>query len=188
MAGRTLTLFPGQFSTLLLAYDKTDFVDYIHGINLVGSTVLAPSNYAFKRLGVRANAFLFNTDTGKKYLRALLKYHITPNATFYTDAYYDKTDSSRQQPGAEGLERRHYELPTLLGDSHVAVDVVSLGGLSAIRINGFAHISIRDALAKNGVIQVLDQVLIPPCKKGGSEHTGDVDVEDLKTRLQPYLE
>ncbi|KAM4055855.1 fasciclin domain-containing protein [Hirsutella rhossiliensis] len=187
MAGQILTLFPGHFSTLLLAYEKTDFIKYIHGVKMVGSTVLAPSNYAFKRLGVRANAFLFNTETGRKYLRALLKYHITPNATFYTDSYYDKTDSGRQQPGAEGLERRHYELPTLLGDARVAVDVVSLGGLSAIRINGFAHISIRDGVAKNGVIQVLDQVLIPPCSKGGSEHAGDIDVEDLKTRLEPYL-
>ncbi|EQL03723.1 fasciclin domain family protein [Ophiocordyceps sinensis CO18] len=186
-AGRTLALFPAQFSTLLLAYEKTDFVKYIRGVNLVGSTILAPSNYAFKRLGVRANAFLFNTETGHRYLRALLKYHIVPNATLYTDSYYDKTHSDRQQPGAEGLKRRHYELPTLLGDAHVAVDVVSFGSLAAIRINGFAHISIRDGVAKDGVIQVLDQVLMPPCKRGGPEHGGNVDVEDLKTRLEPYL-
>lgn len=184
MVGRTLSLFPAQFSTLLLAYDRTGFVDYIHGVDLVGSTVLAPSNAAFARLGARANAFLFNTDTGRRYLRALLRYHVVPNATLYSDAFYHATGAT---PAARRLERRHYDLRTLLGDAHVAVDVLSLGDFSIVRVNGFAHVTVRDGVAKNGVIQVLDQVLLPPCKEGASDHAGDVPVARLKARLEPYL-
>ncbi|RDA91052.1 hypothetical protein CP533_6119, partial [Ophiocordyceps camponoti-saundersi (nom. inval.)] len=189
MVGRILSLFPSQFSTLLLAYEKTDFVDYVHHLTLNGSTVFAPSNNAFGRLGPKANAFLFNTSKGRRYLRALLKYHISPNATLYTDAFYDETtDDTAGHPSAEGLEREHYDLPTLLGDSRIGVDIARLGGFSAVRVNGFAHISVRDGVAKNGVIQVVDQVLMPPRKgrrSGGPRRA--VTVRELKARLEPYL-
>ncbi|RDA86506.1 hypothetical protein CP532_2012 [Ophiocordyceps camponoti-leonardi (nom. inval.)] len=189
MVGRILSLFPSQFSTLLLAYEKTDFVDYVHHITLNGSTVFAPSNNAFGRLGPKANAFLFNTSKGRRYLRALLKYHISPNATLYTDAFYDETsDDVAGRPSAEGLEREHYDLPTLLGDSRIGVDIARLGGFSAVRVNGFAHISVRDGVAKNGVIQVVDQVLMPPRKgrPSGSPRRA-LTVRELKARLEPYL-
>lgn len=55
MIGRVISLFPAQFSTLLLAYDKTDFVKYVHHIKMNGSTVFAPSNKAWERLGPKAN-------------------------------------------------------------------------------------------------------------------------------------
>ncbi|KAJ6437442.1 fasciclin domain-containing protein [Purpureocillium lavendulum] len=186
MAGRVITLFPSQFSTLLLAYEKTDFVKFIHGVKMTGSTVFAPSNGAFERLGPRANAFLFNTEKGLKYLKALLKYHIAPNATLYSDAFYDKTGSDDK---VDAAETEHYDLGTLLGKARVSVDIARLGGFSAIRINGFAHVSVRDGLAKNGVIQVVDKVLIPQHKhhKGHSDDVKDIDVEDLVTRLEPYV-
>ncbi|KJZ75306.1 hypothetical protein HIM_05232 [Hirsutella minnesotensis 3608] len=182
--GRVLTLFPQYFSTLLLAYEKTDFVNYIHHVQMTGSTVWAPSNYAWKRLGVRTNAFLFNTEKGRKYLRALLKYQISPNATFYSDAFYDKTGEEKKK----GVERHHWDLPTLLGKARVSVDSVEFAGFSAIRVNGFAHITVRDGISKNGVIQVLDSVLIPPCKKSHAAKGGEIEVDDLKARLEPYLE
>ncbi|KAF4594395.1 fasciclin domain-containing protein [Ophiocordyceps camponoti-floridani] len=189
MVGRILSLFPSQFSTLLLAYEKTDFVDFIHHVSLNGSTVFAPSNNAFGRLGPRANAFLFNTSKGRRYLRALLKYHISPNATLYTDAFYDATtEDAAGRPSAEGLEREHYDLPTLLGDARIGVDIARLGGFSAVRVNGFAHISVRDGVAKNGVIQVVDQVLMPP-RKGhpAARSRRALTVKELMARLEPYL-
>ncbi|KYK54367.1 fasciclin domain family protein [Drechmeria coniospora] len=186
-AGRIITLLPGQFSTLLLAYEKTEFVKYIHGVTLVGSTVFAPSNDAFKRLGIRANAFLFNTEKGVRYLKALLKYHISPNATLYSDAYYDKTGG--KDVGAS--EREHYDLPTLLSRARVSVDISRWAGFSAMVVNGFVGVSVRDGLAKNGVIQMLDKVLIPAHKHrhdGKSADVDEIDVEELMERLDPYLE
>jgi hypothetical protein len=55
MIGRVISLFPAQFSTLLLAYDKTDFVKFVHNVKMNGSTVFAPSNSAWERLGPKAN-------------------------------------------------------------------------------------------------------------------------------------
>jgi uncharacterized surface protein with fasciclin (FAS1) repeats len=189
MIGRILTLFPAEFSTLLLAYEKTDFVKYIHGIEMDGSTVFAPSNRAFAALGPRANAFLFNTEKGLKYLKALLKYHIAPDATLYSDAFYDKTDDSE----ADGLRREHYDLKSLLHEAHIGVDMAFFAGLTSIKVNGFVNVRVRDAPGKNGVIHVVDKVLIPPCKHK-HHHDADlsvfdeVSVEELMERLGPYVE
>lgn len=185
--GPLISLFPGQFSTLLLGYEKTDFVKYIHHVKMVGSTVFAPTNNAFAWLGIKANAFLFNTETGLKYLKAILKYHIAPNATLYSDAFYDKTSSE----GVDVFAREHYDLKTLLGDTRVGVDIATLGAFKSIRVNGFSHVSISDGIAKNGAIQVIDKVLLPPCKKHGhhkDDMTGEIEIEDLMDRLADYVE
>jgi uncharacterized surface protein with fasciclin (FAS1) repeats len=183
MIGRLISLFPAEFSTLLLAYIKTDFVKFIHNVKMAGSTVFAPSNAAFVRLGPRVNAFLFNTDRGLKYLDAILKYHIVPNATLYSDAFYD----GRGQE-VEGLETEHYDFETLLKDAHVGVDVVTLASFTTIRVNGFSYVTIKDGLGKNGVVQVIDKVLIPPHKKGEHDGDEDMEVEELIERLSPLVD
>lgn len=194
MVGRELTLFPGEFSTLLLAYEKTNFVDFIHNVKMVGSTVFAPSNKAFQKLGPRANAFLFNTETGLGYLKALLKYHIVANATLYTDAFYDETDAAQgSAPLPTSMEKReHFDLVTLLHDLHVSVDILEWASLKFVTVNGFAGLQVRDAVAKNGVIHVLDRVLIPPHKHKkdvaqDSIWDGVIDVDELKERLEDYV-
>ena len=168
--------------------EKTDFVKYVHGLDLVGSTTFAPTNSAFARLGVRANAFLFNTETGHKYLKAILKYHIAPNVTLYTDAIYDSTEEG----GSHQLGRDHYELKTLLEGKSVGVDIGSLGAFVSMKVNGFSRVSITDGVAKNGVVQVVDHVLIPPHRHGhgdaGMESVEDISVEELMDRLDGYVE
>jgi uncharacterized surface protein with fasciclin (FAS1) repeats len=187
MIGRILTLFPSEFSTLLLAYEKTDFVNFIHHVKMVGSTVFAPSNRAFSNLGPRVNAFLFNTESGLKYLKAILKYHIVANVTLYTDAVYDKTgDKATEQ------SREHFDLKTLLDGTHIGVDKATFAGLTIIKVNGFANVVRRDAPGKNGVIHVLDKVLIPPRTHGEEslfeELFEELTVEDLMERLAPFVE
>ncbi|PHH67536.1 hypothetical protein CDD82_1377 [Ophiocordyceps australis] len=187
--GLLLTAFPSHFSTLLLAYKTTDFVNFVHGIHMPGgSTVFAPSNTAFGRLGEATNAFLFNSPKGRKYLAALLKYHIVPNATLYSDAYYDHVDNDAQPASSR---REHYDLKTLLGDARVSADVLRWAGFAFFRINGFAHVSVRDGVASNGVVQVLDSVLLPPRKTSpivsDNDVAGGIGVEELKARLDAYL-
>lgn len=177
-----------MFSTLLLAYEKTDFVKYIHGVKLVGSTIFAPSNHAFARLGPKVNAFLFNTETGLRYLRALLKYHISPNATLYTDAFYDKTHA--EDAHGKLWETDHYDLPTLLDDKPVGVDITRLGGLISVKVNCNTHASVTDGIAKNGVIHVVDKVLIPPHKSGHGDKSDvedDVDLEWFKEQFDHVM-
>lgn len=184
LVGRELTLLPSQFSTLLLAYEKTDFVKYIHGVKSTGTTVFAPSNRAFARLGPKANAFLFNTETGRKYLTALLKYQIVANATLYSDAYYHPDDKK----DVKATEHYHLDLPTLLDGKNIAVDIATWGGWTRIKLNGYIPIVVADGVAKNGVIHVPGRVPIPPHKHKADYDGGEIDVEELKERLSEYVD
>ncbi|KAK2015910.1 fasciclin domain-containing protein [Colletotrichum eremochloae] len=182
--GRDLSLLPSRFSTLLLAYEKTDFVKYIHGVKSTGTTVFAPSNHAFARLGYRANAFLFNTECGKKYLKALLKYQIVANATLYSDAFYRPDEKD-----VNAMEHYHVDLPTLLDGKNIAVDVATWGGWTKVKLNGYIPIIVADAVAKNGVIHVPDRVPIPPHKHHKVDDVdGEISVEELKERLSDYVD
>ncbi|KAF9880090.1 fasciclin domain-containing protein [Colletotrichum karsti] len=184
LVGRELTLLPSQFSTLLLAYEKTDFVKFIHGVKSTGTTVFAPSNNAFARLGPRANAFLFNSPTGLKFLKALLKYQIVANTTLYSDALYrpdNKGDASVE-------EHIHVDLPTLLGGKNIAVDVAVWRGFRRVKLNGYIPIVVADGIAKNGVIHVPARVPIPPHKHKADSEDGSITVEELKERLAEYVD
>ncbi|KPM34916.1 hypothetical protein AK830_g11659 [Neonectria ditissima] len=187
--GREISLFPSAFSTLLLAYDRTDFVKYIHGIKMVGSTVFAPSNKAWESLGPRTNAFLFNTEKGHKYLNALLKYQIVPNITLYSDEIYYSDEANRPVAQANS-DHFHLELGTLLEKS-LGVDVYIWNGWRSIVVNGATKVGFQDGIGKNGVIQVIEGIPIPPHRKGGKSAeilNEEIEVEDLKERLREYVE
>lgn len=183
-----IDLLPGEFSTLELGLGKTGLFDMINSTDHKGGTFFAPSNFAFQKLGPRINAFLFS-KYGQKYLKALLEYHIVPDNTLYSDAYY-KADSSESH---EGVPKGyfHVDLPTLLEDRSLSVDIARYGGFISIKINGFGRVTVQDGVAEDGVIQVVSDVLIPPKKLPGGpgvEWTGEeLEVEDLMERLEPYV-
>ncbi|KAI2467847.1 FAS1 domain-containing protein [Annulohypoxylon bovei var. microspora] len=191
-----ISLFPSKFSTLELAASKTGLTHHHHHHpsnssdgKLTGLTIFAPTNLAFKKLGPRANAFLFNTPRGLHFLRALLTYHVVANETLYSDAYYGV-----QKVGEESADGHfHIDLPTLLGDKHIAVDVARWHGFVRMKLNGRVGVAVQDGLARNGVVQVVDSVLVPPHprKHRGEEREdedGEISVEDLVERLRPYVE
>lgn len=187
--GRELTLFPSAFSTLLLAYEKTNFTEFIHGVKMIGSTVFAPDNAAFEKLGPAANAFLFNTQKGLGYLKAILKYHIVPNEVVYSDAYYSESDAEARDDVGRG--HYHLDVPTLLGEKNIAIDVARWGGIIRVKLNGYIPIKLQDAIAKNGVVHLPSSVLIPPHqhdKKNSEDFGEDISVEELMERLGDYVE
>ncbi|KAI8632814.1 FAS1 domain-containing protein [Xylariaceae sp. FL1651] len=219
-AGRILSLLPSKFSTLLLAVEKTGLahLGHEHGRHgkhddtthkqKTGLTLFAPTNLAFRKLGPAANAFLFNTEKGLGYLRALLKYHVVVNETLYSDAYYGlkghsedltsvlQLDDNLEQDGVKGGKHNghfHIDLPTALGDKSLSIDIARWYGFINMRINGHIDVAIQDGIAQDGVLQVLNSVLIPPRepKRDGAwtedEH-GWISVEELVERLQPYVE
>lgn len=197
-AGRLLSLFPSKFSTLLLAYDKTNFSSFVDGIKLEGSTVFAPDNAAFAKLGPAANAFLFNTEKGLGYLKALLKYHIVPDEVVYSDAYYSSGDGKKgmEDEDAEARDdvgRGHYHLdvPTLLDEKNLAIDVSRWAGIIEVKLNGYITLKVQDAVAKDGVIHLPNSILIPPHKRGEEMEEnvdGEMSVEELMARLDGYVE
>ncbi|KAI0153748.1 FAS1 domain-containing protein [Pestalotiopsis sp. NC0098] len=188
---RLIQLVPQKFSTLLLAAEKTGLAKEVHGVPTVGGTLFAPTNWAFEKLGPGANAFLFNSEKGLGYLKALLKYHAVANETLYSDAYYGRDSSEGADAEAAQF---HVDLPTLLDDKSLSIDIARWGGLIDIRINGFTHVSIQDGIAKDGVIQVVSSVLIPPHgdhgESGSSSYVDgeEIAVEELMARLEPFVE
>lgn len=189
-----INLLPGEFSTLELALTKTGIFeqmnnsDYEHN----GGTFFAPNNFAFKKLGPRANAFLFS-KYGEKYLKALLEYHIVVDQTLYSDAFIDgtKDDADEDKTTDVHSSTYHYDLPTLLEDKYLSVDVGRMGPFVEIRINGFSRVTVSDGVAADGVIQVVSNVLIPPKNPGAEQvfwNGEELEVDDLKERLQPFVE
>jgi len=186
-AHRLLSLYPSEFSTLLLAAEKTG----LHGDKdhpTKGLTIFAPTNWAFKKLGPGANAFLFNTEKGLKYLKALLQYHCVVNETLYSDEYYGRPDEG-DDVDTENAQY-HVDLPTLLEGKHLSIDIARFYGMITMKINGYTKVSVQDSLAKDGVVQVLNSVLIPPHERKGfwKEEDGEIEVHELIERLQPLVE
>ena len=197
-AQKIVELLPGSFSTLLLAAEKTGLADKAkeHSHDLTGLTIFAPTNSAFRRLGPAANAFLFNSERGLKYLKALLKYHIVANETLYSDAYYGHKkhdgDGDDEDKTVEGRATEnghfHVDLPTLLGDRRLSIDIARWYGLIEIKINGFTRVAVQDGVARDGVIHTLNSVLIPPHEQKGALPSGaEISVEDLVERLEGFV-
>ena len=90
----------------------------------------------------------------------------------------------------------HLDLPTLLGGHEIAVDLTHLGPYVSFKLNGWRRVGFADVLSKDGVIHVLDRVLIPPRRLEGDavllgeEGDGDdeVEIEELVERLRPWVE
>ncbi len=131
---------------------------------------------------------------GEKYLDALLKYHIVANQTLYSDAFYKAKSADESVFENELFEEQdvpkrqiHVDLPTLLSDRSLSIDILRYGWAITILINGFSTVSVQDGVAKDGVIHAVPKVLIPPKLPGGKaeEADGEIDVEDLMERLLP---
>jgi uncharacterized surface protein with fasciclin (FAS1) repeats len=165
---------------------KTGLGKELHGLNTIGGTLFAPTNWAFEKLGPGANAFLFNTEKGLGYLKALLKYHIVVNETLYSDAYYGRDGGSNVDTETS---QYHIDLPTLLEEKSLSIDIARWAGFITFKINGFTQVSIQDGIAQDGVIQVVSSVLIPPHEHHGAYVDGEeIEVEELIERLEPFLD
>ncbi|KAK4240127.1 Fasciclin domain-containing protein [Achaetomium macrosporum] len=190
-----IRLLPGHFSTLALALETTGLGEELEKegeSRRGGGTLFAPTNRAWQRLGPKANAFLFS-EKGRKYLKALVKYHVVVNETLYSDAFYSGKKEGDEE--GESTNYRHVDLTSLLDGKPISVDVREWKGFVSIVVNGFIKVVVRDGIANDGVIQVVDKVLIPPCKHhdgdDGDDSKGvekEMSVEELKSRLEPYLE
>lgn len=151
-------ILPSDFSTFINAAWKTGLVETLNETS--HSTVFAPSNFAFAKLGARINAYLFS-KRGQPTLTKLIKYHIVPDVLFYSDAVYEKT-SAVATPEAitpTGLVA-HYEFKTSLDDESINVDVGEWGRFKTIVFNG-RRLGTSDIPAKNGVLQKLDGIILP---------------------------
>jgi len=183
-----LSALPGEFSTLDLALEKTGLLPAFNDSSSHhGGTLFAPSNFAFKKLGPKINAFLFSRF-GLKYLKALVLYHVADDVTLYSDAIYnDSADAPPHHKVPKSVI--HVDLPTGLEGKSLSIDIARWGRFVTMKINGFTKVSVLDGIAKDGVIHVLSNVLIPPKTPGASSVADeDLSLEEFQARLAPFIE
>ena len=126
-----------------------------------------------------------------------MKYHVVANETLYSDAFYKAKDiQSTLWPGnvkGEAIPKGflHVDLPTLLDDKSLSIDIARYGGFIRIKINGFTSVAVQDGIAKDGVIHQVSSVLLPPKVPGKAqfeEAEGEMDLEEFKERLVPFVQ
>ncbi|PYI06863.1 Fasciclin-domain-containing protein [Aspergillus sclerotiicarbonarius CBS 121057] len=175
-----------------------------------GGVVFIPTNEAFRKLPEDVRAFLFS-DEGAASLQALLRYHIVPNQSLYSNRLYDldpapeqfvqtpettpdhtiptpETQADRQWRVLKGV--RPFSLPTCLEGLPVSVAVTRYGGLISMQVNETANVTVQDGLANDGVCHIVDAVLFPPPQKVGDTNTDEegearpvLSVEEVMSRL-----
>ncbi len=127
-----------QFSTLVAALQRVNLVSVLDG---AGSfTVFAPTNAAFQASGVNLDAL---TD---EQLTEVLLYHVLGAEVASTDLQEGQTYATT---AAE----------TGPGNTQLSILIEKTG--AAVKINGSVNVTAADIDATNGVIHVIDNVILP---------------------------
>jgi len=143
----------GQFSTLLAAVDAAGLTETLLGRGPF--TVFAPTDEAFKRLPSGTVEDLLKPENRER-LRIILTYHVVAGRV-----------TAAQARGVRSAE-------TVAG---VAVRISESNG--DLRIND-ATVRIADIPASNGLIHVIDRVLLPPTtRRATSESSGSLSAGAL---------
>ncbi|XP_065927615.1 transforming growth factor-beta-induced protein ig-h3-like [Magallana gigas] len=124
-----------DLSTLLSKVQSAGLAGALQGDAL---TVFAPTNAAFNRLGSHV---LDNLRRNPQLLKEILEYHVVPHTEY-----------------SAGLYNREY-LRTL--DTHHDVIRLGVSSTNGVVINRRSHVTQADISATNGVVHIIDHVLIP---------------------------
>lgn len=125
-----------DFSTLVAAVKAAGLVETLQGKGPF--TVFAPTNAAFEKLPKEVVADLLKPENKDK-LAAILTYHVVPGKVMAADVVKTKAAKSVQGQAIE-----------------IAVD----GG--KVKLNGSSNVIKTDIEGSNGVIHVIDTVILPP--------------------------
>jgi len=150
----------GTFSTLLAAAKAAGLVGALSGEDML--TVFAPTDEAFAKLPAGTVATLLKPENKAK-LAEILTYHVVKGRV-----YSDQALAAKQAT-------------TLQGDT---VDIAVVGTVA--KVNG-AKLVATDIEASNGVIHVIDTVLMPPVKGAFMKPAAPVQVMVSHTVAQPVV-
>jgi uncharacterized surface protein with fasciclin (FAS1) repeats len=127
----------GSFKTLVAAVKAADLVDTLKGKGPF--TVFAPTDAAFAKLPKSTLAALLK-PANKGKLAAILTYHVVPGKVL-----------------AKDLAGKVQNVKTVNGAS------VRVNGTKGVRVNA-SKVTKADIETSNGVIHVIDTVLLPPAR------------------------
>lgn len=127
----------GSFSTLVAAINAAGLTETLKGEGPI--TVFAPTDEAFAKLPEGTLEMLLMPENKEK-LAAILTYHVVPGKVTAEDVV--------KLTSAESVSGKKIEIKT--SDGKVMVD-----GATVIK---------ADVMAKNGVIHVVDTVMMPPAE------------------------
>lgn len=136
----------GSFTTLVAAVKAAGLVDTLKGKGPF--TVFAPTDDAFKKLPAGTVEDLLKPEN-KARLTSILTYHVLPG--------------SFPAKRLTGAKAKVYTVKTVQG-APVTVDL-----RKGVRV-GKAGVTQTDVTATNGVIHVIDQVLLPPARRAARKH------------------
>ncbi len=125
----------GSFSTLLAAAQAAGLAETL--ANDGPFTVFAPTDEAFAALPDGTVETLLKAEN-KDQLRAILLYHVVPGATYAGD-----------------LQGKSLSVETA-GGQNLTIDATD-----GVKVGGDASVVSADVAASNGVIHVIDKVLLP---------------------------
>jgi uncharacterized surface protein with fasciclin (FAS1) repeats len=125
----------GQFATLTAALEAAGLVETLKGDGPF--TVFAPTDAAFARLPAGTVETLLEPEN-KDRLVAVLTYHVVPGSL----------------PAAEVVK---FDQAETANGARLDIDA----GASGVKVND-ANVTATDIMASNGVIHVIDAVLLPP--------------------------
>ncbi|KAJ3128333.1 hypothetical protein HK098_004742 [Nowakowskiella sp. JEL0407] len=156
---KSINSLPTQFSTSVVAAERAGLAKELK--NGKGVTFFVPDNDAWKKVGYKTLYYLFS-DEGKEDLKKILKYHVATELKYTPEMIQDK----------------NFKLPTLNEDEQLTINVREYRGVGRKDVNyedeknapenwifsvndEQAVIQWSDGIAKNGVLQVVNNVQIP---------------------------
>ena len=154
----------GNFTTLIKALEAADLVDTLKSEGPF--TVFAPTDEAFAQLPEgTVDALLADIDT----LTQVLLYHVVPGVLLSDDL-------------TDGME----------AETAQGANVVFTKGADGLMVND-ALIDPADVEASNGVIQVIDKLILPPLAEPAVEPTAEATptveaMEEMTATVEPTVE
>lgn len=127
-----------QFSNLVTALDRTNLTTVLNGTGTF--TVFAPTNAAFTAAGIDVNTIPVDQLTD------VLLYHVLGATVKSTDLQEGQTYASTASASGPN-------------DKQLSILIEKTG--AAVKVNGTANVTSADVSATNGVIHVVDNVLLP---------------------------
>lgn len=127
-----------DFSDLEIALTRADLASVLEGAGPF--TVFAPTNAAFDKAGIDVNTIDVNT------LKTVLLYHVLGASVKSTDLQAGQTYASTASENGPNGEQ-------------LSIFIEKTG--SAVKVNNTANVTSADVSATNGVIHVIDNVILP---------------------------